>query len=71
MADDRRRILGARVVGGDDRQVGVARRDLAHERPLAAIAIAAAAEHDDQPPPGATSGRIAAMARSSASGVCA
>ncbi len=46
--DDRRRILRARVVRRDDRQVGVARRDLAHDRALAAIAIAAAAEHHDQ-----------------------
>ena len=46
---DRRRVLGARVVVGDDQQVGAACGDLAHVRPLAAVAVAAAAQHDDQP----------------------
>ena len=54
------RILGARVVAGDDRQVGVARRDLAHHRALVAIAIAAAAEHA-RSAARAVSGRTAAM----------
>ena len=45
---DRRRLLAARIVVGDEREVGEARGDLAHHRPLAAIAIAAAAEHHDQ-----------------------
>ena len=39
-------ILGARVVGGDDHAVGQPRGDLAHQRPLAAVAVAAAPEHD-------------------------
>ena len=50
LVDDRLRLLGARVVGGDDREVRQPRRDLAHHRPLAAVAVAARAEHDDQPP---------------------
>ena len=39
------RVLAARVVAGDDYSVGVARRDRAHERALACIAVAAATEH--------------------------
>ena len=46
---DRGRVLGARVVVGDDDDVGAARRGLAHERPLVRVAVAAGAEHDDQP----------------------
>ena len=34
----------------DDRQIGALGGDAAHDRPLAAVAVAAAAEHDDQPP---------------------
>ncbi len=41
-------ILGARVVVRDDDDVGQAGGDLAHHRPLAGIAVAAAAEHDDE-----------------------
>ena len=44
-------VFGARIVVGDIDDIGVARRDLAHQRTLAAIAIAAAAEHDDEPAP--------------------
>ena len=47
---DRGRILAARIVVGDDRHVGEARRGRAHQRPLAAIAIAAGTEHHVQPP---------------------
>ena len=47
--DDRERILAARVVGGDDDVIGTARGDGAHERPLAAVAVAAGAEDADQP----------------------
>ena len=54
-----RRVLGARVVVGDDQDVGQARRDLAHHRALAGVAVAARAEHDEQPP--AVSGRRAAQ----------
>src|SRR5260370_32819317 len=41
-------LLRARVIVGDDDDIGAARRDLAHLRPLARVAIAAAAEDDDQ-----------------------
>src|SRR3954469_19503128 len=37
LRDDRLRILGARVVAGDDHLVGESRGDLAHQRALAAI----------------------------------
>src|SRR3712207_6990015 len=37
-------VLRARVVGGDHGDVGQAARDPAHERPLAAVAIAAGAD---------------------------
>ena len=47
---DRRRVLAARIVVGDDRDVGERARDRAHQRPLAAIAVAAGAEHHVQPP---------------------
>ena len=40
--------LGARVVGGDDGNVGVARCDLSHDGPFAAIAVTATAEHHDE-----------------------
>lgn len=42
-------VLGARVVVGDDREVGGARGDGAHLGALARVAITACAEHDDQP----------------------
>ena len=47
LRDDRLRVLRARVVGGDDGEVGQARGDLAHQRALVAVAVAAAAEHAD------------------------
>ena len=47
LRDDRGGILAARVVGGDDRAVGEVDREPAHLRPLAAVAVAAAAEHAD------------------------
>src|SRR3954452_18298543 len=46
--DDRARVLVARVVGGDDRDVGPLAGDRAHERALGAVAVAAGAEDDDQ-----------------------
>ena len=46
---DRRRVLTARVVVGNDDAIRQAAGDLAHDRPLAAVAVAAAAEHDPQP----------------------
>src|ERR1700674_4508589 len=42
---DRQRVLAARVVGGDDRQVGQLAGGPPHRRALARIAFAAAAEH--------------------------
>ena len=52
LAADGRRILAARIVVGDDDAIGEPRGDLAHLRTLAAVAIAAAAEDDDQPAAG-------------------
>ena len=46
---DRRRVLAARIVVGDDDHVGQPRRDRAHLGALALVAVAAGAEHDDQP----------------------
>ena len=43
------RVLGARVVVGDDEDVGEPGRDLGHHRALARVAVAAGAEHDDHP----------------------
>ena len=40
--------LAARIVVGDDHHVGFLNGDAAHDRPLARVAIAAAAEHADQ-----------------------
>ena len=50
LVDDRARVLAARVVGGDDRDVGEVARDPAHHRPLLAVAVAAAAEDADDAP---------------------
>ncbi len=47
LGDDRQRVLAPRVVGGQDRQLGGAGGST-HRRPLAAIAIAAAAEDAPQ-----------------------
>ena len=49
VAPDRGRILAARIVVGDDDQVGQPRRHRAHLGALADVAVAAGAEHDDQP----------------------
>ena len=46
---DRGRVLGARVVVGDDQDVGEPGGDLAHDRPLARVPVTPGAEHDDQP----------------------
>ena len=43
-------VLGARVVVRDHDVVGEAGGDLAHQRALAGVAVAAAAEHDQEPP---------------------
>ena len=43
-------ILGARVVGGEDRAIGELRGDPSHQRALAPVAVAAAAEDADQAP---------------------
>ena len=52
LGDDRVRVLGARVVGGDDADVGQLGPDAAHQRALLAVAVAAAAEDADQPAAG-------------------
>src|SRR5438477_590716 len=54
VGEDAERVLGARVVGGEDDDVAPPRGGLAHERPLAAVAVAAAAEDRDQPPAGSS-----------------
>src|SRR4029450_1537124 len=48
LVDDRARVLAARVVGRDDRDVGQLGRDPPHDRALLAVAVAAAAEDADQ-----------------------
>ena len=45
---DRGRIFAARIVVGDDDAVGHLGGDRAHQRPLAGVAVAAAAEHHDE-----------------------
>ena len=50
VARDRGRILAARIVARHPRTIGVACRHLAHARALGAIAIAAAAEHQQHAP---------------------
>src|SRR6516164_2686078 len=45
---DRRGILAAGIVVGDNYAVGFSCSDRAHQRPLAGIAIAPGAEHDEQ-----------------------
>ena len=42
-------IFAARIVVGDDGEVGLRRHGRAHQRALAGIAVAAGAEHADQP----------------------
>ena len=49
VVDDGLRALAARIVIGDDHLVGEACGNLAHDRSLAGVAIAAAAKHDPQP----------------------
>ena len=46
---DRRGVLRAGVVVGDDDDVGARRGGRAHRRPLARVAVAAGTEDDDQP----------------------
>ncbi len=48
LAQDRQRILGSRVVAGEDRGIGQLCGDRAHQRPLGGVPVAAAAEHDPQ-----------------------
>ena len=50
LGDDRVGVLRARVVGGDDRDIGEPRGDLAHQRALAAVAVAAGAEDAEDAP---------------------
>jgi hypothetical protein len=49
LIEDRARIFGARVIAGDHREIGLGRDHRAHLGALGRIAIAAAAEHADQP----------------------
>src|SRR5215813_9713816 len=49
LVDDRFRTLGSRIVGGHPHAVAEPRGDLAHDRPLGPIAIAATAEDDAEP----------------------
>ena len=46
---DAGRVLGARVVVGDDQHVGPSCGELAHDRSLALVAVAAGTEHHHQP----------------------
>ena len=52
LVEDRQRVLRARVVACEDRHVGQPGGGGAHQRPLAAVPVAAAAEHHDQFPAG-------------------
>ena len=70
LVDDRERVLAARIVGRDDRDVGELVRDPPHERALLAVAVAAAAEDADD----AAVARARAprsSTRSSDAGLCA
>src|SRR5207249_1945250 len=49
VVEDPFRIFGPRVVARDDRDVGFARRNRSHLRPLTLVAIATRSENDDQP----------------------
>src|SRR5439155_26544083 len=49
--NDRRGLFTARVIGGDDGDVGELGRDPPHHRPLRAVAVRPTAE--DDPPPAA------------------
>ncbi len=52
VVDDGAGVLGAGIVGGGNRQVRAPDRDASHDRPLAAVPVAAAAEDDDEPASG-------------------
>src|SRR4051794_19039028 len=56
LGHDRLGVLGARIVAGDEHLVGQPGGDLAHDRALAAVAVAAGAEDDDDPPRGELAG---------------
>ena len=62
-------LLGARVVRGDHHHIGAFGSGLAHTRPLALVAVAAAPEHDQDAACAQRPQHI--EGRSSASGVCA
>ena len=55
-----RRILAARIVVGDIDEIGELGCDAAHQRPLAAVAVAAGAEHDRETPLGMRAQRASA-----------
>lgn len=48
VVDDRPRVLPARIVGRHDHTVGMGQRGVEHQRPLAPVAIAPAAEDDPE-----------------------
>ena len=48
VGDDRERILGARVVAGQDREIGDRGGRRSHQGSLGAVAVSPATEHDDQ-----------------------
>ena len=64
------RRFAARIIVGDDHHIGETRRNLAHDRPFAGVAVAAAAEDHDEPPLWRAAAD-AARTFSSASGLCA
>ena len=66
---DRRWILAARIVVGNDDAVGMLGRDRAHQGTLAGIAVATGAEHHDELALGVRPQRLQRLA--SASGLCA
>ena len=63
LLDDLPGILAARVVGGDDDEIAQPSGHRAHERPLGPIAVAAAAEHRDQPAAGQRPRRLEQVAQ--------
>ena len=60
---DRRRILRARVVVGDDDDVGMLGSGASHQRPLAGVAVAAGAEDDDEAARASSAGAPQARSR--------
>jgi hypothetical protein len=55
---DRRGVLAAGIVVGDDDAIGLLGRDPAHQRALGAVAVAAAADDADEAPGGEGAQRV-------------